>query len=312
MKNIVVIGGAGFIGSTIIRHLYNRNKNVKIIVLEPSFANVSRLDGLDVIIIRTELSNFDLIESIIRSNKVDTVIHLVSTLIPGSGYEDYKREIQNVAFPTMRLTQLCSELSIKFVYFSSGGTVYGNRTNPVPFIESDKREPISYYGLTKLMLENNILFEHRTQGLKYLIIRPSNPYGHGQALNGRQGFIAVAIGKILRGEDIEIWGDGSSIRDYIYIEDLGSIVSELLNKEISNTIVNLGSGVGTSNNQIVDILHEVCKEDFKVVYKPSRSIDVSAMVLSTDYLFSLVQYETTDIKDGIRQFYNEITELKKY
>ncbi len=64
------------------------------------------------------------------------------------------------------------------------------------------------------MIENNILFVHRTSGLNYLIIRPSNPYGPGQALNGKQGIIAVAIGKILNGESIEIWGDGSSVRDF--------------------------------------------------------------------------------------------------
>ena len=117
MKRILFIGGAGFIGSTLIRGILQNLKNIKIFVMEPGFANVSRLDGLDVTLFRGELSDFDNLESFIRSQNVDTIVHLVSTLVPGSGYEDYKREIQSIAFPTMRLTQLCSELNIKFVYF---------------------------------------------------------------------------------------------------------------------------------------------------------------------------------------------------
>lgn len=305
MKNILFIGGAGFIGSTLIRHMLERHNDVQIFVCEPSFANVARLDGLKVKVFRSELGNFDYLESIIRKHKIDTIVHLVSTLIPGSGYEDYKDEIQNVAFPTMRLTQLCSELGVKFVFFSSGGTVYGNRQEPIPFKESDEREPISYYGLTKLMLENNILFEHRTQGLQYLIVRPSNPYGHGQALNGKQGIIAVALGKVLSGQTIEIWGDGTSIRDYIYIDDLGRIFCQLLENNVVNSTVNLGSGEGYSLNDILNKLKRIVKEPVNVEYKPARSADVSTMILSAERLKTYVDLQLTSLEDGMQKFYEE-------
>lgn len=311
MKKILFIGGAGFIGSTLIRGILTNLKDAQIFVMEPCFANVSRLNGMNVTIYRGELSDFDNVESIIRSQRIDTIVHLVSTLIPGSGYEDYKREIQNVAFPTMRLTQLCSEMNIKFIYFSSGGTVYGNRVDSIPFKENDERNPISYYGLTKLMLENNILFEHRTLGLRYLIVRPSNPYGHGQALNGKQGFIAVALGKILSGQSIEIWGDGSSVRDYIYIDDLGEIFSQLIENGIENTIVNIGSGVGYSVNQIIDVLKKNVDEPVNVEYKSARSADVSTMILSTNRLRSYVNVKLTAIEDGVRMFYNDVKKRLK-
>lgn len=309
MENILFIGGAGFIGSSLIRQLLKRRKDVNVFVVEPAFANVSRLNELAVTLYRSDLGNFDYMERIIRKNSIDTIVHLVSTLIPGSGYEDYKKEIQTVAFPTFRLTQLCSELGIKFVYFSSGGTVYGNRKNPIPFKESDEREPISYYGLTKLMIENNILFEHRTQNLHYLIIRPSNPYGHGQALNGKQGIIAVAIGKILSGDAIEIWGDGSSVRDYIYIDDLAVAFCKLIEKDIENTIVNIGSGEGHSVNNILEKLNKVTKKSIKIEFKPARNTDVSAMILSIDKLRFLIDFSLTPLAEGMRIFYEE--EMKK-
>ena len=309
MGNILFIGGAGFIGSSILKRLSNVKNDYGLYVVEHAFANVSRLEGLKVNIYRCDLGNFDFIESIIRKNKIDTIVHLVSTLIPGSGYEDYKKEIQTVAFPTFKLTQLCSELGIKFIYFSSGGTVYGNRKSPIPFKEHDEREPISYYGLTKLMIENNILFEHRTQTLRYLIVRPSNPYGHGQALNGKQGIIAVAIGKLINGDSIEIWGDGSSVRDYIYIDDLADAFCKLLDNDVENTIVNIGSGEGYSVNDIMDKLKEVSSKPIKIEYKPARNADVSTMILSVDKLRSLIDLKLTPLTEGMKIFYDE--EIKK-
>ena len=302
-KHILFIGGAGFIGSSLIKYIKNKHPEVIISVIEPSFANVSRLDGYDIKIFRSELRDFDYIEEIIREQKIEIIIHLVSTLVPGSGYEDYKREIQNISFPTLRLTLLCSELGIRFIYFSSGGTVYGNRKVAIPFKETDAREPISYYGLTKLMIENNILFEHRTHGLQYLIVRPSNPYGHGQALNGKQGIIAVSLGKILSGETIEIWGDGTSIRDYIYIEDLCCACCQLIEKNVVNTSINVGSGEGYDVNTILDVLRTIVEEPVFVEYKPARNTDVSAMVLSTEKLRSYVNLRLTPLEDGIRMFY---------
>ena len=311
MKRILFLGGAGFLGSNIIKTTLQKG-NVKVFVLEPSFANVSRLDGVDVQIYRGELSDIDLIRTIIETKKVEIVVHLVATLIPGSAYDDYKREFQNVIFPSIELMQICAQRQVKFVYFSSGGTIYGNRTDLKPFVETDPMAPISYYGWSKQMMENSIQYVHRTAGLKYLILRPSNPYGHGQNIHARQGLIAVAMGKILAAEPIEVWGNGSNIRDYIYIDDLAEAVVQLLEKDVYNTTVNIGSGEGASINDIIHILRDVVDEEVKVDYKPARSVDVSHMILDTTRLKSYINMEFTPLKDGIELFYNDIKEkLKK-
>ena len=310
---LLFLGGAGFIGSNLIKSILHPGcNNVDIFVLEPSFSNVSRLEGLDVQIFRGELSDIDLIRTIIETKKVEIVVHLVATLIPGSTFDDYKREYQNVIFPTIELMQICALHQVKFVYFSSGGTVYGNRTDLKPFVETDPMAPISYYGWSKQMMENSIHYVHRTTGLKYLILRPSNPYGHGQNIHARQGLIAVAMGKILAAEPIEVWGNGSNIRDYIYIDDLAEAVVQLLEKDVYNTTVNIGSGEGASINDIIQTLRDVVDEQVKVDYKPARSVDVSHMILDTTRLKSYINMEFTPLKDGIELFYNDIKEkLKK-
>lgn len=307
MKNVLLIGGAGFIGSNIISRL-NSSGGARIFVLEPEFASLCRLDRLPVKVFRGEIGNLDLMKSIIFDNKIDTVIHLVSTLIPGSTFDDYQREFTDVIFPSIRLMELCCERNIKFVYFSSGGTIYGDRKGVVlPFTEEDPMAPISYYGWSKQMMENSILYMHRTQQLRYLIIRPSNPYGKGQNLHGKQGLIAVALGKILAGESIQVWGDGSVVRDYIYIDDLGkAIVDVLSNDSIENETLNIGSGVGYNINEIIDVLRNVVEEDVKVEHIAARQVDVSAVVLDISKLRRLVHFQPMDICKGINLFYNDI------
>ena len=302
--NILFIGGAGFIGSSLVKRFVSDRKYL-VFILEPEFANISRLNGYDLTVFRNSLSNINEVKNILLANNIEVVVHLVSTLIPGSNYDDYVNDFKNVIFPSIELMEFCANEKIKFVYFSSGGTIYGNRTTFQPFVETDNMEPISYYGWSKQMMENSILFKNRTQNLKYLIIRPSNPYGHGQNLYGKQGLVAVAIGKIIENKSVEVWGDGSAIRDYIYIEDLASVFYQLINKDICNEKINLGRGRGYSVNDVLAFLKIISKVDFKIEYKNARPVDVSNMVLDVEKMKRTVDVILTPMLDGISSFYNE-------
>lgn len=302
--NILFIGGAGFIGSSLVRRFCKDNK-YHVFVVEPEFANVSRLDGTQVDIMRESLTNVEALERIISDKGIETVVHLVSTLIPGSDYEDFKRELSDMVFPSIRVMEYCARNNVKFVYFSSGGTVYGNRSTMEPFVETDEMAPISYYGWSKQMMENGILFKNRTEGLRYLIVRPSNPYGHGQNLHGKQGLVAVAIGKIMDGKPVEVWGDGSSIRDYIYIDDLAEIFFQLIDNDVTNETVNIGSGRGYSVNDVLAFLKIISKVDFKILYENARPMDVSNMVLDIAKMRRLTNVEPTPMLGGLSKFYEE-------
>ena len=302
--NILFIGGAGFIGSSLVRRFCKDNK-YHVFVVEPEFANVSRLDGTQVDIMRESLTNVEALERIISDKGIETVVHLVSTLIPGSDYEDFKRELSDMVFPSIRVMEYCARNNVKFVYFSSGGTVYGNRSTMEPFVETDEMAPISYYGWSKQMMENGILFKNRTEGLRYLIVRPSNPYGHGQNLHGKQGLVAVAIGKIMDGKPVEVWGDGSSIRDYIYIDDLAEIFFQLIDNGVTNETVNIGTGRGYSVNDVLAFLKIISKVDFKILYENARPMDVSNMVLDIAKMRRLTNVEPTPMLGGLSKFYEE-------
>lgn len=307
MKHVLLIGGAGFIGSNVVAELYKRG-TWELFVLEPEFASISRIKHLPVKVIRGAISDIDMLQSLLLKESIDTVVHLVSTIVPGSDYEDFKKEFTNVIFPSIRLMELCCKMNIRFVYFSSGGTIYGNRDNLTsPFVETDPMAPISYYGWSKQMMENSILYMNRTQGLRYLILRPSNPYGHGQSLFGKQGFIAVALGRILAGKTITVWGDGSFVRDYVYIDDLSHATADLLmNENIVDMTLNLGSGIGYSVNDIIEVIRETVSENVGVEYLPARKADVSSVILDISKVRELIPFFPMDINQGIKRFYEDI------
>lgn len=311
MHNILFIGGAGFIGSNLIKKITDKKtSNYSIYIMEPKTINIDKNIETNISVIKGSLSDISLLNKIIINYNIDIVVHLVSTLLPNSTFEDYKQELQNIVLPTFQLIELCSKKGIKFIYFSSGGTIYGNNKTSRPFKETDELAPISYYGLSKQMIENYILFEHRTNKMNYLILRPSNPFGIGQSINGRQGLIAVSIGKILSYQPIEIYGNGKQIRDYIYIDDLSEIFYQLLEADISNNTFNISSGIGYTINEILHFLKYIVKEKMSVKYLPSRNSDVSNMILDNSHLKEFISFDITPIEKGILEFYSHIKNIQ--
>lgn len=306
MKNILVIGGTGFIGSNIVKQLLQQNYNISILEL-PSCTNPI----LNVKIHFGKLEQFDLVKKIIIEDCIDTVIHLASSLIPSSNLDDYLYEFEKIIKPTIKLLAFLAVYNIKLIYFSSGGTIYGVNKKGT-FSESDQTNPISYYGQSKLILEESILLENRRIGLNYLIIRPSNPYGIGQNIFGKQGLIAASIGHILNNEKITIWGDGSVIRDYIHIDDLVSGVIKLIQSGKNNQIYNIGSGKGYSVMEIINILKKCVSVDFEPEYTEARTVDIPVMILEVSKIQQIIGSSKIPIERGIKDFYNYELLKKKY
>lgn len=308
--NILLLGGAGFIGSSLI-YRFLLDDTYRISVLEPERANISRLYKFDnkILLHDGDLRDSAKILKILEEDEIDIVFHLVSTLIPGSALSHFQNEVADILMPSMNVMELCAERHIKFVYFSSGGTVYGNNFRG-SHKEIDNKEPISYYGLSKEIVEEIVKFEHRHYNLDYLIFRPSNPYGPGQNIYGRQGLIAVSLGKILKNETLQIWGSGNEIRDYIYIDDLVDAIFKVIDSGISNETINVGSGRGYSVNEIVEIIDTLVHETIKVEHIKTRGVDVDSMILDCSKLYSIIDFSPIDVKTGIEKFikYIEVKE----
>jgi UDP-glucose 4-epimerase len=165
----------------------------------------------------------------------------------------------------------------KVLFVSSGGTVYGIPSG-LPIKETAPTDPICSHGIAKLAIEKYLGLFELLHGLGFLIFRLSNPFGERQR-PGAQGAIAAFMDKALRAEPIEVWGDGSVVRDYIYIEDAIDALVEGLGYSGEQRLFNVGSGVGRSLNEVLGILETVSGRRILRKYLPSRAIDPPANVL---------------------------------
>ena len=161
--------------------------------------------------------------------------------------------------------------------------------------------PICSHGIIKLCIEKYLLLYNRIRNLEYLILRVSNPYGEFHR-SDKQGFINVVIKNILQKKKIIIWGDGSVIRDFIYVRDLAQIIRHLIEMNIYNQIINIGSGEGYSIKQVLDCIMKI-HQYIEVEYKQSRKYDIQKIVLNNNKLNSLMTYHYTDLMTGIDNTY---------
>ena len=299
-KNVLLLGGNGFLGRNLAKGMQQSSVfNVYVYDITKPCEEIECIKYYS-----GSIEDYSLISHIMNENKINVLVHMVSTIVPGSTLEQYINNCKLVQLSTIPLMDYCATHNVELVYLSSGGTVYGVKGGIVS--ENEPTAPISYYGLSKVQIEDLINFYHRRYNLNYLILRPSNPYGPGQNLYGRQGLIAVILGKLLKNEHITVFGDGSVVRDYLFIDDLVYYVIELLKKEILNETINIGSGEGCSINQIIEIVKDNVDRKVIVDYIEARKDDVPKLVLDTTRLHNFVKHKNITISDGIIRFIKEV------
>ncbi|HNR03601.1 MAG TPA: NAD-dependent epimerase/dehydratase family protein [Bacillota bacterium] len=271
--NILVIGGQGFIGHNLVLKLVSEGH--KVTVFEKNFKPERKLDSCDYTI--GSFSEIAQYENVLEG--MDIVYHLISTTIPKTSMDNPSFDIQSNVVDTIKLLELCCKHKVRKIIFpSSGGTIYG-LAETIPISEDHPTNPICSYGITKLSIEKYLHMFNHLYGLDYQVFRISNPYGPFQNPFSNQGAVGVFLGKILRGEEIEIWGDGSVCRDYIFISDVVQALYLASEMHTDIKVLNIGSGKGVTLNDLVDIISRVTSKEAKVVNKESREIDLPVNVL---------------------------------
>ncbi|MDX8404954.1 MAG: GDP-mannose 4,6-dehydratase, partial [Mariprofundus sp.] len=188
----------------------------------------------------------------------------------------------------------------RILYLSSGGTVYGNPESS-PISENHPLKPISSYGIVKVAIEKYLFMYQQLYGLQPVILRPSNPYGPRQGHAGVQGLIGTLLARAFSGEILEIWGDGSIVRDYMHVSDLARLCVVALEDNRCG-VFNAGSGEGHSINQIIEMTRDLTGGELKVRYEEARSFDVKEVVL--DISSAMQQFDwkpEVELSTGIRE-----------
>lgn len=304
---IMLLGGAGFIGlnlaGALVRHGHEVHLADRTIVLPDYARSVPQFAG------RHQISSNGTaqLQVIIDELGIECVIGLVSGLIPSSTLNDFEAEMAEVIMPTFRLLDHLAKRGISFVYMSSGGTVYGLNDKPM-IAETEPLRPINHYGVSKVLFEQYLTFVGRMQQLRYLILRPSNPFGPFQNPQRKQGLVAVAVGKVLHGEPIEVWGDGSIVRDYLWVEDLTEAVVALLLKDgVWGRIFNIGSGQGHSIREVLAMIGALTGKNIEIRYREPRAVDVPRLVLDVSRLRETIDYQPRNLSDALALYLDGLT-----
>jgi UDP-glucose 4-epimerase len=297
-KGILVIGGTGFVGRALLNRLNSYFPEIYTIARkDDSLEKLSNVSHF-----RSSLDNSVLLKKILPCCRV--VFHLASETTPGSSILQPALEATNNLLPSLRLLECLQEYShLSLIYVSTGGAIYGD-SGKDKVSEDMPLFPLSYYGAGKAALEKFIFAYSRQTGNTALILRPSNIYGPGQVYKQGFGIIPTIFNHLLKGETLQLWGDGTTTRDYLYIDDFVDFCSMLLRTpSLENgvsRVFNIGSGKGTTIIELLTLIETITGESVQRVYQPARKVDVRRIVLDNTRINSKFQWSPrTELQTGL-------------
>lgn len=284
MKTILVMGGAGYIGSHTVKHLLDQGYQV-VVADNLIYGHREAVDARATFVHADLLDSYSL-EQIFNNHAIDAVVHFAAFAAVGESVENPERYYFNNVIGTVNLLHAMLSHGVKKIVFSSTCATYGE-PQYTPIDEKHPQSPINPYGRTKLMIEQIFADYERAYGLQHIALRYFNAAGCaadgsiGESHTPETHLIPLVL-KAIKGEraDIKVFGtdydtpDGTCIRDYIHVEDLASAHRLALEKLGSyNGCLNLGTGIGTSVKEIISAAEEVCGKPCPLQYVERRAGD---------------------------------------
>lgn len=295
---ITIFGGGGFIGSAVADRMLRDGHEVKIFE-HPRVIPYRQFSPAEPVTwVTGDLLSADDVSKAVEGG--DVIFHLVSTTLPKSSNDDPIYDVRSNLVSTLQmLNAMVLHNVARIVFISSGGTIYGNPVY-LPLDEKHPTDPIVSYGITKLAIEKYLLLYAQLYGLKPVILRVANTYGERHRIETAQGAVGVFIHRALRGEPVEVWGDGSITRDFIYVGDVAQAFAKAATYSGDYRVFNIGSGNATSLNALIEMIEQVLDAPVKRDYRLARVFDVPASVLCNKLAQQeLGWFPEVAMKDGI-------------
>jgi UDP-glucose 4-epimerase len=290
--------GCGFIGSNVATQLASGDQPPVVLTRSrPSHEVVAAVGEANIQL--GDAADLETVEAMIEG--IDHVAFCAGGLLPSASEQDPERDRELTLKPVRAVLEaLRKRPGAELVYLSSGGTVYGEPERlPVP--ESAPTAPGSAYGKLHLACEEEIERARREDGLHSRILRCSTVYGEHQRPERGQGAIVTFLHRIARGEQIDLYGDGTTIRDYIYVGDVARAVIALMAKGDGPPVLNVGSGEATSLVEVLRLVEKEVGKAAQVVQHPERGFDVHQIVLDTSLLHETVELAITPLDAGVKR-----------
>lgn len=303
MARVLVIGANGFIGSHVVDELSRAGHEVT--AFDRFGSRTHSFTAQNVRVVAGEFMNSADLATAVRGQQY--VFHLLSTTNPASTHSEPSLDIRTNLLQTVTLLELCVAAGIEHFYFAStGGAIYGPQGRS-SYSETDQTLPISPYAIGKLAIERYLEYFRITHGLDTTAFRISNPYGTRQHPLKKQGMIPISLRRVLSGQPVQRMGDGEMVRDYLYVDDLASIIAGFAGRPSRHRLYNIGSGTGLSVNDVLATMREVTATDFAVETIETPSTFVPHVILNIARLTEEFGAPTfTDLRSGMRATYDEM------
>jgi len=298
---MILIIGHGFLGSAIFADLTKKGYPVKL------FSRSMPQDLVKHNFIG-KIEEIDKYENIF--NNISTIIHTVHTSTPYTSSANPIGDAESNVIPFLKLLNTLKKTTVnRFIYLSSGGAIYGQPLNLQPMNEDSQTNPISPYGISKLLNEKHLIQYGNIFSNGFTILRPSNIYGPGQKTSIPQGIIGHLIRSAFTASSINIWGDGESRKDYLYLDDflegIKKIISEPTDKR--NGIFNIAFGKTFSINELIHTIEKITCKKIVRNYSAFNSFDVPNIALDNSLFCKTFAWKpTTTIEEGIKQICNNL------
>lgn len=305
---IAIIGGNGFIGKNLTLYFSSRGYMVKVIGRHlSSVYSISE----NVVYIKADIRDTNqIIEGVADA---EFIIWLAHTSVPSINDVSSIDEFQTNIAPIIQFLEGIKKSDTilkKFIYMSSGGTVYGNINTQNPIQETEATEPISNYGLSKSIAEKYIKFLTRFSPFSSIILRPSNVYGKFQNLIKPQGIVGYAFKAIHCNYPLDVYDDGRVVRDFIYVDDVASAIERFVESESvagQTSIFNIGSNKGITIKELLQKIETIAGKNLTLNHKSSRSFDCEYNVLDSSQLIKEIDWSPqVDLDEGLEKVWDWI------
>lgn len=278
--NLLLTGGAGFIGSHVLDILQTRD-DIKVTVLDNLSSGKREFVPEKVQFVQEDIRSKN-IETIFAQGHFDAVIHLAAqTLVPYSIEHPQEDADENI-MGFLNVMENCRKYAIKHIVFSSSAAVYGDNS-ALPLKENEQLKPTSFYGLTKAMTESYMRIYHELCGINAVVLRFANVYGERQGNGGEGGVVSIFAKAITHNQAINVYGDGEQTRDFVYVKDIATALVQAL--EVPGfKVCNVSTNTEVSVNELITNFEALAGRKLQVNYLPVREGDIYRSVLSNRVL----------------------------
>ena len=264
VNRATVVGAGGFIGLNLCRRLLESDVEVK--AIDPKVPRPEALADRDL--------DHEKMISADAFTGSDVVFHVAGSTAPASSNTHLREDMAGTVGLTLDLLEAARVAGVKqIVHVSSGGTVYGPKA-PVPTPETAATDPVCAYGISKLAAEGHMQLAERLHGIRAINLRVANPFGPWQDPRRGQGAVNAFLYCALCDRPIDLWGDGSIIRDFLHVEDVVSAMCDVLSYEGDERVFNIGSGEGRCLTEVIDSIQSMIGRPIRIRRHGERSVDV--------------------------------------